>query len=118
MNKIRGVLVRPNRAAEVLEIENSHRGIRALIPGYIESVHISPDRKLVCLIDEEGRCKGMHPNILLLRGKEAVDYIVGDAFFVYSEGNDFATIPREHEKELLHQFSGKRHKYDLLNPIR
>ena len=77
--------------AEV-NIENTLEALQRAVCGYIECLPLIPDRA-VMIVNEEGRLRGMAPNIAASR--VAGMMIVGPALIVGVDGEEFADVPED-----------------------
>ena len=86
---IKVVLVEVNKNPVIKEIDNSLKGLQAIVKGYIESVSLPPyDRQLVLICNEEGKLIGLPPNRLL-----GNDVIMGTFFITKSnDEGDFVSL--------------------------
>ena len=83
------VIKLPGQEPETREIGNTLKQLQALVDGWIETVTLSRD--IVIVMNEEGRLRGMEPNVL---------GFVGPLVFVGRDGDDFRGLT-EREAELL-----------------
>ncbi len=59
---IRGLLVKPNKLPEEIEIDNTLEAKQHLVGGYIECVYPQNDDNVVFICNEEGKMNGMKLN--------------------------------------------------------
>jgi hypothetical protein len=86
---MRAVLVKPERAPEVVEIENSLEALQAAVGGYIETVSMPCGLVLVC--NEEGKIRGLPFNRYF-----GNDYIAGNFVVVGTDGEgEFESLSEE-----------------------
>ena len=83
-NKLKGLLLPASGEIRELEIDNTLEALQKVVGGYIETVSVTTD--VVAIVNEEGRILGLSPNVHL-------PGIVGDAFLVSVDGDEFASIP-------------------------
>jgi hypothetical protein len=83
------VLVVVNKDPVITEIDNSLKGLQAVVGGYIESVSLSPyEHQLVLICNEEGKLIGLPPNRLL-----GNDIIMGTFFITKAnDEGDFVSL--------------------------
>lgn len=82
-NKLKGLLLPASGEIRELEIDNTLEALQKVVGGYIETVAVTTD--VVAIVNEEGRILGLSPNVRL-------SGIVGDAFLVSVDGDEFASI--------------------------
>ncbi len=102
--KVRTVMCPVDRPPYITYITNSLSAMQAAVGGYIEAVTLSADCVIIC--DEEGRLKGLPNN------PSAVPGIVGDAFYVGYEGDEFTDLDVDYARELLRM---SRNRYGKSN---
>lgn len=83
-NKLKGLLLPASGKIRELEIDNTLEALQKVVGGYIETTAITTD--VVAIVNEEGRILGLAPNVHL-------PGIVGDAFLVSVDEDEFASIP-------------------------
>lgn len=83
-NKLKGLLLPASGEIRELEIDNTLEELQKVVGGYIETVDVTTD--VVAIVNEEGRILGLAPNVHW-------PGIVGDAFLVSVDGDEFASIP-------------------------
>jgi hypothetical protein len=86
----------PNKAPQVITIENEYEKVRDLVGGYIETVPLEKSLMLVC--NEEGKMNKMPVNFFLCFPDEnPSDIIVGPALFcsVDNEGEFTSLSPMQ-----------------------
>lgn len=79
--------------AEVREIDNTLKAFQELVGGYMETSKIwaGKDSEYIAVVDEEGKLKGLEPNIYGNR-----DVLVGPIVITKSNGkDDFASLSKE-----------------------
>lgn len=88
-NTIRVVILHPKQAPEVKEIPNTLVFLQSTVGGYIETVRIKADgHKYVILVNEEGKFKGLQPNLVWFG-----DVLVGPVIFTKStDEGDFVSL--------------------------
>lgn len=96
METIEVLIKEPGKEPELIETENTHEALQALVGGNIEFVTVVPDR-LVMLVDDEGKMKGKKGNFFF---SKLDDFIVGTAVFLGTDGEEFASIPGEFAEEI------------------
>ena len=83
------VIKRPGEEPEMKEIDNTLTALQEIVEGYIETVRLN--KEIVIVLNEEGRIRGMQPNVLGL---------VGPLVFVGHAGEEFRALT-EREAEFL-----------------
>ena len=85
--KIRVIVKRPDeKYGHVAHIMNTLESLQAQVGGYIEAVRLTS--KVVIICNEEGRLRGMEPNIRI-GGK----MFVGPIVIAGIDGDEFGSIP-------------------------
>jgi len=96
--KIRVVMVEPNKLPYVAEIGNDLDSMKKAVGGYIQPVNLAPYVSLVC--NEEGKLLGLEGNRSL-----GDDIIVGNFFIVgYNEEGEFISLTKEQTEEHMQKF--------------
>lgn len=96
--KIRVVMVEPNKPPYVAEIGNDLDSMKKAVGGYIQPVNLAPYVSLVC--NEEGKLLGLEGNRSL-----GNDIIVGNFFIVgYDDEGEFISLTEEQTKECMQKF--------------
>lgn len=90
----------PNKAPEIVQVENTLEALQKEVGGYIETVTIASDAAIIC--DEEGRLKGKSDNCSIL----GVDF-VGTILVVGVSGEEFASIPAAKIKSWMRVLFGE-----------
>ena len=62
MDKIKGLLVEPNKLPQEVEFEKKLENLQKYVKGYIEQTYLSDDDSVVIVCNEEGKVKGMKLN--------------------------------------------------------
>ena len=87
--KLRCLLVEPNKLPKEIEIENTLEAKQHLVGGYIECVYPSNDNSVVFICNEEGKINGMPLNRDIGHDIIAGSFlIVGDDY----ENGDFISL--------------------------
>lgn len=96
MNKRITILFKPVGAHALIkvQIENNLKAYQDLIGGYIQVVTL--DRKILIILDEEGRLKDLPLNIHTWQYGD----IVGDIAFVSEKGEEFTSLTDEQQAYL------------------
>ena len=76
---IKVLKVEPDKAPELIEMENELEAMQKIVGGYIEVMPIAEDVAIVC--NEEGKINGLPLNRPIYHNGEIVDIIAG-TFFV------------------------------------
>lgn len=85
---VKVVLKKVREEAVVTEIENTLESLQGIVGGWIETVHVGSGIIMVC--NEEGKFNGSEANFHM-----GMDVIMGDVFFIASEGEEFASLNEE-----------------------
>lgn len=100
MEKLRVVFVPVGKAAEIKDIDHALEALQRTIGGYIEAVRIGVgdnEDYIIALVDEEGKLKGLAPNLCWGR-----DTLVGDVIFTKSNNDgDFVSLDDEDVKQIM-----------------
>ena len=100
--KIKVIIKRPeDEFGRLVEVENELEVFQSIVGGYIETTGY---KNLVIICNEEGKLRGLEPNILL--GK---DMLVGTIIVCGASGDEFSDIPIDFKKwEQIVNMSGTR----------
>ena len=103
-DKIKVVLLEPNRMAKVTEIEHSLEGMQKVVQGDIQAIY--PFEEEVCIVcNEEGKIDGLPLNRALYdENHEIYDIIAGPAFLCDCSGESFGSLSEEQIKKYSRQF--------------
>ena len=103
-DKIKVVLLEPNRMAKVTEIEHSLEGLQKVVQGDIQAIY--PFEEDVCIVcNEEGKIDGLPLNRALYdENHEIYDIIAGPAFICDCSGESFGSLSEEQIKKYSRQF--------------
>lgn len=100
------IKIKPNGMVEQIDCEYITLDyLQSEVDGYIETIRIKggPDRRLLMVIDEEGKLKDKPINDLA--GKIAYirfdDYIVGDVVIVKEQDEDFVSLTDDEANEFM-----------------
>lgn len=89
--KIKVIIKKPDEEfGRLVEIENELEVFQSIVGGYIETTGY---KNLVIICNEEGKLRGLEPNILL--GK---DMLVGTIIVCGASGDEFSDIPIDFKK--------------------
>ena len=80
MHKVRAIVKKPGEPAEIREIENTLEAFQKIIGGNLEAVYLGDF--LHMYIDDEGKLKGLEPNILVMKRRGRIDLICGPLIIV------------------------------------
>lgn len=83
--KIKCVIQRPGQISEIAEIENTLEAFQEIVGGYIEVMPLI--ERLVLIVNEEGKLKGLEPNIYV-NG----DCLVGTVIVTAVDGEEFRSL--------------------------
>jgi len=96
--KIKVVMVEPNKPPYVAEIGNDLDSMKKAVGGYIQPVNLAPYVSLVC--NEEGKLLGLEGNRSI-----GNDIIVGNFFIVgYDDEGEFISLTKEQMEEYMQKF--------------
>lgn len=103
-NKIKVILLEPDRVAKVTEIERSLEAMQKVVQGDIQAVY--PFEEDVCIVcNEEGKLEGLPLNRALYDDDhEIYDIIAGPAFICDCSGESFGSLSEEQSKKYSRQF--------------
>lgn len=85
---MRAIVKEPGRMPAIRNVSNELRVLQDIVGGYIETLTFTTDCVAIC--NEEGRIRGMAPNICFC----GVDF-VGPVIFVGADGEEFTDLPQE-----------------------
>lgn len=89
--KIKVIIKNPeDEFGRLVEIENELEVFQSIVGGYIETTGY---KNLVIICNEEGKLRGLEPNILL--GK---DMLVGTIIVCGASGDEFSNVPIDLKK--------------------
>lgn len=91
-DKLKVLLVEPNKLPRKLEIDNTLEAKQELVKGYIECVYLPKDSNVFLICNEEGKINGMDLNRDI-----GFDIIAGPFFIVGDdkENGDFKSLTEE-----------------------
>lgn len=91
-DKLKVLLVEPNKLPRELEIDNTLEAKQELVKGYIECVYLPKDSNVLLICNEEGKINGMDFNRDI-----GFDIIAGPFFIVGDdkESGDFKSLTEE-----------------------
>lgn len=100
--KIKAIIKKPeDEFGRLVEIENELEVFQSIVGGYIETTGY---KNLVIICNEEGKLRGLQPNIVLGR-----DFLVGTIIVCGASGDEFSDIPIDMRKwEHIVNMSGTR----------
>lgn len=75
---IKVLKVEPDKAPELIEMENKLEAMQAIVGGYIEVFPLADDAAIVC--NEEGKINGLELNRPIYHNGEMVEIIAGTFF--------------------------------------
>ena len=103
-DKIKVILLEPNKLARVTEIEHSLEAMQEIVLGDIQAVY--PFEEEVCIVcNEEGKIDGLPLNRALYdENHEVYDIIAGPAFICDCSGESFGSLSEEQIKKYGRQF--------------
>lgn len=101
---IRVVLCEPMKYARVADIDASLEGLQAAVGGGLFDA-IYPFNEPVCLVcNDEGKLKGMTPNLSLKHKGEILDIIAGPFFICSCSTGHFSDLTEKQQDTYLKQF--------------
>ena len=117
-DKIRVILLEPNKLARVAEIDHSLEGMQQVVKGYIEAVY--PFEEEVCIVcNEEGKIDGLPLNRALYdENHEIYDIIAGPAFICDCSGESFGSLSDEQIKKYSRQFMRPERFYSTRDGVK
>ena len=77
---IKGILVRPGSAPEVIEFKEGYKELQRLVEGSFEMPYLFDDVDIV--VNEEGKINGSDPNRLLYYKGQLIDILFGNILIV------------------------------------
>lgn len=84
------IVKNPGRRAEPRVIPNTLEELQGIVGGHIEAVRFASDCVILC--NEEGKLRGMAPNIFLMG-----EMFVGPVIILGTKGEDFDDIPMPYD---------------------
>lgn len=110
--KMRVVIIEPDKPAHIAEIENSLASMQATVGGYIEIVPaewmpggaILRNRNLLLVMNEEGKLEDLEPNFPLQNGS---DYLFGTAFVCKGQEDEMVGLSEEEADLIVGLFERK-----------
>lgn len=112
MDKIRVLVKKPGKPAEVREIENTLEAFRAIVGGNIEALRISDS--VFCYLNDEGKLINLAPNFVITRCKTVCDIVCGPVVFFRSDGEGNETSLTLTDIITCNMFT---RKYDVANIV-
>ena len=108
-DKIRVILLEPNKLARVAEIDHSLEGMQQVVKGYIEAVY--PFEEEVCIVcNDEGKFNGMRPNRAVRNEDGRIEDIIFGPFFICDcSTENFGSLTEEQLKRYSEQFRYPEH---------
>ena len=89
--KIKVIIKRPeDEFGRLVEVENELEVFQNIVGGYIETTGY---KKLVIICNEEGKLRGLQPNIVLGR-----EILVGPIIVCGASGDEFSDVPIDFKK--------------------
>ena len=116
--KIKVVLLEPEKIARVAEIDATLEGMQSVVGGLIESGYYFDDP--VCIVvNEEGKIMGLDLN----RGvydneKNLIDIIAGTAFICDCSGENFGSLTDEQIKKYIKKFKYPERFFKIADQIK
>lgn len=95
------VFKKPNEKPEKMEIEHTLEKLQELVDGYIEIVPANNDKSILMIVNEEGKLRGLEPNIWI--GNTC---IVGNVIFVQNRNDgEFHSLTDDMVKAIIRLLS-------------
>jgi hypothetical protein len=89
--KIKTIIKKPeDEFGRLVEIENELEVFQSIVGGYIETMGY---KNLVIICNEEGKLRGLQPNVVLGR-----DMLVGTIIVCGASGDEFSDVPIDFKK--------------------
>lgn len=89
--KIKVIIKKPeDEFGRLVEVENELEVFQSIVGGYIETMGY---KNLVIICNEEGKLRGLQPNVVLGR-----DMLVGTIIVCGASGDEFSDIPIDFKK--------------------
>jgi hypothetical protein len=100
--KIKVIIKKPeDEFGRLVEVENELEVFQSIVGGYIETMGY---KNLVIICNEEGKLRGLQPNVVLGR-----EMLVGTIIVCGASGDEFSDIPIDFKKwEQIVNMSGTR----------
>lgn len=92
------VIKRAGHKPERTEIKGDLHEMQKIVDGHIECIMMTKD--ICCVLNEEGKFRGLEPNFRL-----GLDIIVGDVFFCRAGYEDFEGLTEEQENFIMNLFN-------------
>lgn len=103
MEKLKCVLCKPNKNAEITEIENTLGAIQGIVDGYIELC--TPFYENVVIVcNERSKFNGMEPSRAIYMHNTLIDVIYGPMLIVGISGEEFVSLTDEQLEKYLKIF--------------
>ena len=104
MEKMKVLIVEPEKAPREAEIENRLESLQSVVGGYIEATYPFDDRVAI-ICNEEGKLQGMPLNRALRDESGTMYDIVAGTFIICGLGDeDFSSLPPEMMDKYRDQF--------------
>lgn len=116
--KIKVLLLEPNKLARVSEIDSTLEGMQKIVGGSIEAAYFFDEP--VCLVcNEDGKVSGLDLNRAIYDNEnKMIDIIAGTAFICDSSGENFGSLSDEQQKKYEQQFKYPERFYKINNEIK
>ena len=101
--KIKVILLKPNKLAEVVEIDGSLGGMQKIVDGLIEPAYYFED-PICVIVNEEGKINGSELNRGVYVENKLVDIIAGTAFICGINSDSFTDIPEDMVSKYMNIF--------------
>ncbi|MCM1269855.1 MAG: DUF3846 domain-containing protein [Faecalibacterium sp.] len=104
-DKIKVVLIEPNKAARITEIGTKLEDLQKVVGGYIEPAYYLDDPDCCIIVNDEGKIHGLPLNRAVYDDDEKmIDIIAGTAFICDCSGENFGSLSDEKLKKYTEKF--------------
>lgn len=110
---IKILVKRVKEKPEVVKVENALSPLQDLVKGYLETVQLNRD--IIMVVNEEGKLLDLENNFHVISQQRILDTVVGNAFFVSSEGAEFTSLSDKQIETIQKALSNGYLDLDLLD---
>jgi len=105
-NKIRVLLLEPDKLAQDVEIDSSLEGLQSAVGGYIEAFYGLEDPDVCIVCNEEGKLMGLPLNraVYYEGTRNMLDIIAGPCFICDCSGENFGSLTDDQIQRYGQQF--------------
>ena len=101
-DKIRVVVKTPNNWAKSMQMDNTLEAFQEMVDGHIECLPVGAHPNLLMICNEDGKlCGSLQPNVGLMYDGKLFDVAVGIVVFCGQNGEEFASLTKDQEREIL-----------------